>query len=274
MNNILEYLNDHKLIIIALGIGLVISLVLIVTLGNKLGNEAKVVENLTCSALNDVKTIIPEIAWSETTLIITNSGDLYTLNEKKYSDGTNCKRINGDIKVTGYLITDMQGLLIFGTGESYKYNGDNNQLTLEEDIEKFPVIAANGWVSPYNSLKDDGVIYQWETYDTATGNFSGEKEFLKFDDEKILDFVIGYSGINYVKTNKAYYTRKLVNEQECTEFVDVSCKYELYKDNYLTENYDKVVGIIDGNVIFKNGNVVDYETTTVHRLDEKTGIDV
>lgn len=82
MNNILEYLNDHKLIIIALGIGLVISLVLIVTLGNKLGNEAKVVENLTCSALNDVKTIIPEIAWSETTLIITNSGDLYTLSEK------------------------------------------------------------------------------------------------------------------------------------------------------------------------------------------------
>ena len=274
MKNILGYLKKHKLIIIALGIVLIISLILILTLGNKIGNEPKVIENLSCSALNDIKTIIPKNIWSDTALIITNNGDLYTLNEKKYSDETNCKQINGDIKVTGYLITDMSGLFIFGTDESYKYNNDSNQLTLEENIEKFSVIAANGWFSPYYNLKEDGIIYQWKTYDTTTGTFSEEKEFLKFDNEKILDFGIANSEINYIRTDKAYYTRKLANEQECTEYADVECKYELYKDNYLTENYDKVAGIIEGNVIFKNGDVVDYDLENIYRLDEKTNVDV
>lgn len=272
MKNILGYLKKHKLIIIALGIVLIISLILILTLGNKIGNEPKVIENLSCSALNDIKTIIPKNVWSDTALIITNNGDLYTLNEKKYSDETNCKQINGDIKVTGYLITDMSGLFIFGTDESYKYNNDTNQLTLEENIEKFSVIAANGWFSPYYNLKEDGIIYQWKTYDTTTGTFSEEKEFLKFDNEKILDFGIANSEINYIRTDKAYYTRKLANEQECTEYADVECKYELYKDNYLTENYDKVAGIIEENVIFKNGDIVDYDIENMHRLDEKLEI--
>ena len=53
MKNILVYLNKHKWIIIVLIIVIIFSIIL----AEKLSNKPKVIERLTCSALNDVKII-------------------------------------------------------------------------------------------------------------------------------------------------------------------------------------------------------------------------
>ena len=260
MKNILFYLNKHKWIIIVLVIVIIFSIIL----AEKLSNKPKVIERLTCSALNDVKIIIPH----NYGLILTNSGDLYELNEKKYSDETNCKKISGKIKINGY--SNIYGMSFFNENEVYIYRAPTWDLTKEKYQKPFDIIRGE---ENYN-LKDDGIIYKFEQYDLSQGTFSGEKEFLKFDGEKILDFGVANGKINYVKTDKAYYTSKLINEKECTNYADVECKYELYKDNYLTKNYDKIAGLISKKVIFKNGNIVSYDKDYLHRQDEKTGIDV
>lgn len=271
MKNILGYLKKHKLIIIALGIVLIISLILILTLGNKMGNEPKVIENISCPALNDVK-----ISSQSNTLILTNSGDLYELSEKKYSNETNCKKINEDIKITGIYFAEFGMTTAFS--EDKVYDISNSELREMEYQKPLDIIKMEGKYI----LKDNGIIYKYKKYDLSQGTISDEEEFLKFDDEKILDFGIANGEINYVKTDKAYYTKKLVNERECTEYVDVECKYKLYKDNYLTKNYDEVAGFVanlNGTggysiILFKNGDVVDYDIENIYRLDEKTNVDL
>lgn len=271
MKNILGYLNKHKWIFVALGVLLVIGLVLIFTFGNKMGNEPKVIGNISCPALNDVK-----ISSQNNTLILTNSGDLYELSEKKYSNETNCKKLNEDIKITGIYFNSFRIATAFS--EDKVYDISNSELIEMEYQKPLDIIKMEGKYI----LKDNGIIYKYKKYDLSQGTISDEEEFLKFDDEKILDFGIANGEINYVKTDKAYYTRKLVNERECTEYVDVECKYKLYKDNYLTKNYDEVAGFatnLDGSggysvILFKNGDVVDYDLENIYRLDEKTNVDV
>ena len=271
MKNILGYLKKHKWIFVALGVFLVIGLVLIFTFGNKMGNEPKVIGNISCPALNDVK-----ISSQSNTLILTNSGDLYELSEKKYSNETNCKKLNEDIKITGIYFNRFRIATAFS--EAKVYDISNSELIEMEYQKPLDIRKMEGKYI----LKDNGIIYKYKKYDLSQGTISDEEEFLKFDDEKILDFGIANGEINYVKTDKAYYTKKLVNERECTEYVDVECKYKLYKDNYLTKNYDEVAGFaanLDGSggysvILFKNGDVVDYDLENIYRLDEKTNVDV
>jgi len=228
-------------------------------------------DKINCSILKDVKMVINQD--SINTIVLTNDGELYRLG--KYSDGTNCKKIehNFDIKI----IFNQDGL--YGEdGKFYKIEDNNiiesNDFFYEEallelmknvdDIIKvsrdFNSDYDNKNGIPYYVLKSDGNLYKIIVSMHEDKYQFSEELFKSYPDEKIIDIGISYfDELKYIKTDKSYYINK-VKDERCYDYDDIKCDYDLVKDDFFTKKYNDISflyectgGHYGCNYILKNG---------------------
>ena len=218
-----------------------------------------------CSALEQIK-------YGGYNFFITTDNEVYLISTyQKYSDETNCKKIEG-AKVTKIIrgsAADDDGKL---------YNIENNELKKSIGSDPVEKIARDYLlISPYYGgqgdsgeyflgLKEDGKIYKVKyksdynyEKDTYNSKIISEELFKEIENEKILYFEKADSAnndisemFNVIKTDKAYYTMKNINEKECQKYADVNCKYELQKNEELTKEYDNIAFYTTYLIILKN----------------------
>ena len=221
-------------------------------------NEKK--EQFNCDVLNDVKMFIDKDG-SDDKYFLTNDGSLYKIGS--YSDGSNCKKIDSDIKFKGYYKENF-GYLVSIDNELFSLNIDtinpSNEKNNYSDVIKTSEILYknNDGMAEYTGylLKEDCNIYLHRYYVEEE-----DKLYKSFPNEKILDFDCSNGTPQWIKTDKAYYINMLKNEEECNKYDDVECKYEFEKSEKLTNQYNDIsfVGTdINSRIyyVLKNGNKI------------------
>lgn len=217
-----------------------------------------------CKALTPASekiTSADSIMYTNGTYAITKNGKLYELSlSQPYSNDENCKKIDFPVKVIAY----MDEAVLKGEDNKFYYapgtteapelteitaNDSKYQLyslLLGQTMTK-KVITVNANDGIYYVLEEDGTVYQYtvtrQDYNspytiTAKTPVYNEKEY-----GKIIDFnYAGDSTATYLKTEDTIYRMKITNEEECTSYADIECKYKLQKDETLTTYYkDKIL---------------------------------
>lgn len=209
-----------------------------------------------CSILNNVNMTINN--YDGNIYAITNDGKLYEFGN--YSDGTNCKKVDSNLKFTKIindnLVDDQNKLYKIYQREIKKvesYNDDYKRFIDDINIIKthrINIDESNG-KNIYAVLKNDGIIY-----------LDNNETYISFNNEKILDFSQENDNfITWIKTNKAYYIRR-VKDKKCNEYDDIECEYEFQKDEELTKQYDEISFIkwcsnkTKCDYVLKNGRVI------------------
>ena len=204
-------------------------------------------------------------------IFIDENDNLYLTSYKKFSDSnTNCQKIS-DIKLVKFgrnhvgnykniVFDENNNAYVLDTIKldeySYKYYFKEYTFDVDEYFLKSDVILFDCVDDKYYVLKTDGKIYEYD------GVLKTEKVLYEFEDEKILWYEYGgvfpFSSLPYyLITDKAYYTPSLVDEN-CLEYNDIKCEYQLKINNYLTKNKNNIAYIYSNightiDVIFKNG---------------------
>lgn len=193
-----------------------------------LNEEKKEIDKLNCSILNNVKTKFE--GKGTTTYLITNDGDLYKIGN--FSDDTNCKKIDSNLKferiVDNYLIDNQNNLYEIDNKDIVK---KQNASYIDKYVNDNSIVKFSAGILNVNDfyLKNDGIIYYGQTNNI----------FKSFTNEKILDFLHDGTHIVLIKTDKAYYIRK-VKDTKCYKYDDIKCKYEYEKDEELTKKYKQI----------------------------------
>lgn len=179
---------------------------------------------------------------------LTTSGDLYKFNATKlFSNDKNCIK-------TEYGNDNLEFLFL---NEIYDKNHDLVYIIQEDDIltkqeyeEKYGnTYSPNELVTTedydfitFNSeviLVKDNVIYWYDTNNQ-------KKELGKIPtNEKVL-----YLNGALIKTDKAYWTLNIANEEECNTYADVKCEITFLRSP-ITQIYDKII-FASGNMIVDN----------------------
>ena len=224
-------------------------------------------DKINCSILKDVKMVINQD--SINTIVLTNDGELYRLG--KYSDGTNCKKIehNFDIKI----IFNQDGCLYGEDGKFYKIEDEKvietNELAINEAL--FEIIKGIDNIikvsrdysddgMTFYALKNDGNLYKIVATMIKDKYKLTEEIYKSYSDEKIIDFGIShFDELKYIKTDKSYYINK-VKDERCYDYDDIKCDYDLVKDDFFTKKYNDISflyectgGHYGCNYILKNG---------------------
>lgn len=180
--------------------------------------DGSVKKTYNCSILNTVNMAINN--YDGNIYAITNDGKLYEFGN--HSDGTNCKEVDSNLKFTKIindnLVDDQNKLYIIYQREIKKvesYNDDYKRFIDDINIIKAHRISVDENI--YAVLKNDGIIY-----------LDNNETYISFNNEKILDFDVYDSSIIWIKTNKAYYIRR-VKDTKCYEYDDIECEYEFQK---------------------------------------------
>ncbi len=204
-------------------------------------------EGLVCEEIKDAISL-------DNNYFLTSTGDLYKFNgQKLFSNDKNCIKTdygnsnlafilnsgiyNKNHELT-YIINEDKEIM---TPQEYKdkYNSDlyvyNRDIIFNEDYD---FIASNGWNEEIITIKDNIIYY----YDK---NNQKQKLGEIPKDEKIL--YLGGGNVSIIKTDKAYWSLKITNEEECTKYVDRKCNVSFVKSS-LTDIYDKI--------IFANGDLL------------------
>lgn len=225
---------------------------------NGCSNEKK--EYFNCDVLNDVKMFVAKDG-SEKNYLITNDGSLYSVGN--YSDGSNCKKIDSDIKFKGYFKENLGGLVSI---DNELYIIDDSSITTSNEKNNYTDVIKttailfedNNGIAEYTGylLKEDGNIYLHRYYIEEE-----DKLYKSFQNEKILDFDCSSGVPQWIKTDKAYYVNKIKNEEECNKYDDVECKYEFGKSDKLTNQYKDISFVgndMNGNIyyVLKDGNKI------------------
>ncbi len=197
------------------------------------------IETLNCSAFNNIKIIMSYNTF------LTNDGQVYYIGN--YSDGTNCKLISDDKNIKTIFGNEY---LIDENSKMYSINYSDFSLEITSDISNYlnfikvdkDIIKYRCTTNVCYLLKNDGKLYK------AKINYKNNKAYLDIlndnvfpVDEKILDFD-GFpnegksfdNDINWIRTDKSSYFKKINNFEECNKYDDVKCTYGLVKDEYLS----------------------------------------
>lgn len=197
-----------------------------------------------------------KILFMNETYAITENGKLYDISlSQSYSNNQNCKKISFNQDIIAY----MDSSILKGEDNKFYYapgttnttpltevtaNDSNYQLyTLllgNENVKK--VITVNSNTGIYYVLENDGVVYQYtitrQDYSAPYTLVSKEPVYEKDKYGEIIDFnYAGDSTATYIKTTTEIYRMKKTNEEECTKYADVECKYKMQKDETLTKYY-------------------------------------
>ena len=217
------------------------------------------VDKLNCSELKNIKISNPKDYPEDDANggFLTDSGDYYYFG--KFSDGTNCKKVlidNAIVKLSA------EGDLYFIDTDNKIYQFNNKNV---KEIDFYDDLKSRAWrvenirednnaIKSYGGpasvvaqyvLRNDGIIYLID-YENK------ELDKVSFDNEKILDFSTNNNELNWIKTDKAHYMRKL-KDKNCYKYDDIDCQYEFVKDNDLTNIYDDVAFVERNKAVLKDG---------------------
>lgn len=164
-----------------------------------------------------------------TTFIVLNGNEIYDLSiDKLYSStNSNCKR---------------------------NYNNDNRILYLSLinniSIDNAKDIYRTGKLNrTFAILKDNTVKKISDDYFTVEENIN-----INLKSNEILLKLNGSYDFPVLKTNLGYYRleRKLLNQEECENFIDIKCKYEYsYELDDISDFYNEIL-YYDGHILLDN----------------------
>ena len=204
-------------------------------------------------------------------MFITNDGDLYQFSvDKKYLNGTNCKKYDSNEKFDDFYIFPIDrdlSLFVTTTGD-FKYLDKAGNLVdfysifikkyhsyiekLYNDNRYNYVKYIMGYDSYYNvyNIKDNKVFLKQIS---SSGYYKNEDLFAEFPNNENF---ISLNG-KVFKTNRNYYKVGITNEKECNEYEDVNCIEGIVKFNDLEDEYDNI-SYFNGNYIIFNGDPTLY----------------
>lgn len=217
-------------------------------------------EEFTCTTLLPVnKDTKPTdtILYSDGSYAITDEGKLYELSlSQPYSNNENCKKISFSVKITAY----MDNSILKGEDNKFYYapgttnttpltevtaNDSNYQLytLLLGDPRVKKVITVDSNAGIYYVLEDDGNVYQYtvtrQNYNAPYILSAKTPIYEKSEYGEIVDFnYAGDSAATYIKTKNKIYRMQATNQEECSKYADVTCKYKMKFDETITEYYN------------------------------------
>lgn len=205
--------------------------------------------------------------------VISNSGKIYEISlGQVYSNDSNCKKADTNIEV----VSVFDGAIVKSVDNKYYYltasnnvssysevtvndNSYNiyNLLLSEQDVIK--VQTVNQSTGSYYVLKEDGNVYNYVVtrvnYNSPYTIVSKDVIYNKDDfGGEIIDFYEASNSLaTFVKTKSEIYKMQITNEEECSKYADVSCKYKLKKDKTLTKHYDYIMAYNGSTLITTYG---------------------
>lgn len=211
--------------------------------------------------------------------ILTNDGDIYFLSlDKKYSDDTNCKKVDTEIKFKKIfgnelvLSTDdkFYSVTYFDNNMEVK-EFDRNENQGSDDVPSVYEYILSTYGSDTLSYTYNGnsyIIYKDNKvyYKLIRKDYDYENKKYKFTDRtdnelEINDTIIYMNNSfgGFFETETSFYRYEETNKDECNKYADVVCEYGLVKDDLLTKYKSHIQTVIDGRILDKNNNL--YSTT-------------
>ncbi|MBQ9018993.1 MAG: hypothetical protein IJ097_01610 [Bacilli bacterium] len=230
-------------------------------------------DKFTCDTFFSKKDETPykKIKYLTNTHIIDEDGKIYEISlNQKYSNKQNCKSVDNNIIVKAIF----DDRIIKGNDNKYYYLYNQNDVVLysevpttdnsydlynlllkDENVVK--VITANSSTGTYYALNRDGNVYNINiSKDSNTLNIkyiSIIYDKTKYG-SKIIDFnYAGNSLSTFIKTEDKIYRMKITNYEDCSKYVDVSCKYEMMEDSVFEKYKDRIIAY-NGNIL-----ITDYK---------------
>ena len=208
---------------------------------------------------------------------ITTAGNVYELSlGGLFSNNMNCRKapkVQASAIMDNSVIRDKDGKYYYlkqeGNGslpyQEVTRDDKNFQLynMLLKDPEVIKVATINSNAYNYYVLKSDGNVYNYMFEEVGERNKtikfrSGSIIYAKsrFGNSPIIDFnYAGDSTTTYFRTEQEIYRYSITNEEECSKYVDVPCKYELQKDEKLTEYKEHFLGYGGSIILTDYGKV-------------------
>lgn len=173
---------------------------------------------------------------SDHNLLISTDGSLYKIG--KFSDGTNFKKINSDVKFVKFKNYGTGFQIISEQNNTYMYNNDNFTVSIFGYIDNYDCVNSAELVDHRMNSTINGFVKNKELFLYEKEAFNLPKDAIyKFDADEEIEYLVD----RIIKTNKGYYyLEETVIE---SEFDDVPTTYE-YK-------LKKIENISDDIIFFK-----------------------
>ena len=173
---------------------------------------------------------------SDSNLFISTDGSLYKIG--KFSDGTNFKKINSDVKFVKFKNYGAGFKIISEQNNTYMYNNDNFTVSIFGYIDNYDCANSAELVDHRMNSTINGFVKNKELFLYEKEAFNLPKDAIyKFDADEEIEYLVD----RIIKTNKGYYyLEETVIE---SEFDDVPTTYE-YK-------LKKIENISDDIIFFK-----------------------
>lgn len=188
-----------------------------------------------------------------------NSKDIYYISfSKLFSNGENCKKVfeaeNIIIGTRGYGFVDSKNYLYISSPDIFDIINTKEEMNdLRINPTKDMIISeTEGHTGTLIYIMDNNQLnlYNYQgNYVVNIGNLQGEK--------------ISNIYSSLIKSNKNFYQlkKRVINEEECETYLDISCQYEYYleKNQILSNSYDDILGYASGEIITKDFKIINNE---------------
>lgn len=219
--------------------------------------------SFTCSLLLPEKETKYEKLWYlDSTFAISQAGKVYELSlDQKYANQQNCK----EAEFSGEVVSILDNKIVKGKDNQLYYMNSQTNVAAYSMVtatdNSYPIYAllfSDPTISKivtidqgkgiYYALKTDGNIYKIVVSRADMQSpyqlTSSEIIYSKDTYGKIEDFYYSNSNpsVTYIWTADKVMRMLKTNEEECSKYADVECKYQLSEDTILTKYQDKVFG--------------------------------
>ena len=193
--------------------------------------------------------------------LINTDGDIYELSlAKTYQDGENCKDADTSLKVKAIY----DNSIIKATDNKYYYLGGQrevpaysevltedrsyaliNELLKGEDVLKVQTVDSSAGL--YYVLKTDGNVYANVVISPDRNSLpqliSSQIVYSRDDyGAYIEDFNYAGDSLNtFVRTDDKLFRMRVKNNEECSKYADISCKYEMEEDPIYVQYRDRII---------------------------------
>jgi len=184
-------------------------------------NEYSKIGNIKCDEITNtnIKRIGHISKNSVETYMILSNNEKYNLSIKLYSTtNTNCQKASSDIS-TNFIL----GIYLNGSRDVYISKNYDRSFVIFNDNTLGKIEIDDG------EIQDDEIV-------NVTINFQESNE-------KLIN-LNGNGDYPILKTNAGFYrfSKKLLNEKECSTYVDIKCKYEyIYSLDEISKYYNEII---------------------------------
>lgn len=201
-------------------------------------------------------------------MFLTDDGKLYEWSLNLFSNGTNCKKVETDVRFKRFI----NNVIVNEHGEIYTYidrtlkkgKGDGIAYELYESNNDMFLFSQNYSGSIFHGF-DPNHHYAVlkENPDVLINYVYKNSEWVRDDVFGIVlvNEKITHTYNNYFKTDKSYYYHSVINREECDKYVDVECEFGIVKMKELNKIFEELhffgpAGFIilksEQNVIYSN----------------------